>query len=121
MLYESPDSESLDSPDNIAISPRGGIILCEDGGHDPQRMVGLDAHGEVFPFAENLIDLAPGDIDQIDAVFPGTKQHFADEPVGVYTNQEWAGATFHGPWLFANIQTPGVTVAITGPWHRGNL
>jgi uncharacterized protein len=121
MLYESPTSEALDSPDNIAISPRGGIVLCEDGDHDPQRLIGLDSHGEVFTFAENLIDLAPGDIDQIDAVFPGTKQHFTDDHVGVYTDQEWAGATFYGPWLFVNIQTPGVTFAITGPWRKGSL
>jgi len=121
MLYESPGSEALDSPDNIAISPRGGIVLCEDGGHDPQRLIGLDARGEVFPFAENLIDLAAGDIDKIEAAFPGAKQHFTDDPVGVYTDQEWAGATFHGAWLFANIQTPGVTFAITGPWRKGSL
>jgi secreted PhoX family phosphatase len=38
-------------------------------------------------------------------------------------SQEWAGATFSrdGDWLFVNIQTPGVTFAITGPWHRGPL
>ena len=31
---------------------------------------------------------------------------------------EWAGAVFSpdGKWLFVNIQTPGVTFAITGPW-----
>lgn len=34
---------------------------------------------------------------------------------------EFAGATFMGEWLFVNIQTPGVTLAITGPWHKGPL
>lgn len=31
---------------------------------------------------------------------------------------EWAGAVFSpdGKWLFVNIQTPGVTFGITGPW-----
>ena len=40
-----------------------------------------------------------------------------------YRNQEWAGVTFSpdGKWLFANIQTPGVTFAITGPWERGQV
>ena len=33
---------------------------------------------------------------------------------------EWAGATFDadGKTLYANIQTPGITFAITGPWDR---
>ena len=26
-----------------------------------------------------------------------------------------------GNWLFVNIQTPGVSFAITGPWERGML
>ena len=35
-----------------------------------------------------------------------------------YRGSEWAGATFSpdGKTLFVNIQTPGVTFAITGPW-----
>ena len=35
-----------------------------------------------------------------------------------YRDSEWAGATFSpdGKTLFVNIQTPGVTLAITGPW-----
>ena len=36
---------------------------------------------------------------------------------------EWAGACYSpdGRWLFVNIQTPGVTFAITGPWGKGPL
>jgi secreted PhoX family phosphatase len=36
-------------------------------------------------------------------------------------DNEFAGATFssNGQWLFVNIQTPGVTFAITGPWGKG--
>ena len=34
---------------------------------------------------------------------------------------EFAGATFLDDWLFVNIQTPGVTLAITGPWRDGPL
>ncbi|TPV96039.1 MAG: DUF839 domain-containing protein [Myxococcales bacterium FL481] len=121
MVYESRSADDVDSPDNIAVSPRGGILLCEDGDSDPQRLVALSPAGNVSTFSENLIDLAPGDIDIIDAKFPGTKENFLDEPVGVYTGSEWAGATFYGRWLFVNIQTPGVTFAITGPWRRGCL
>ena len=41
--------------------------------------------------------------------------------IGDFRNREWAGATFSpdGRWLFANIQTPGITFAITGPWNDG--
>ena len=36
---------------------------------------------------------------------------------------EWAGATFSpdGRVLFVNLQSPGVSYAITGPWERGGL
>jgi uncharacterized protein len=121
LVYESPDSESVDGPDNLAISPRGGILLCEDGASDPKRLVGLTPDGRAFTFAENLIDLGSGAIEAIDAVYPGTKANFASDPIGVYTGAEWTGATFSGRWLFANVQTPGVTFAITGPWQRGSL
>ena len=38
-----------------------------------------------------------------------------------YRKLEWAGTTFSpdGKWLFANLQIPGVTLAITGPWRDG--
>lgn len=121
LVYESTSATELDGPDNIAVSPRGGIILCEDGGSNPKRLIGLSQRGEIFPFAENLIVLEPGDIDVIDARFPGTKAGFWDSPVDDYRGQEWAGATFHGDWLFANVQSPGVTFAIRGPWRKGAL
>lgn len=121
MLYESRSSADVDGPDNIAISPRGGIILCEDGDSDPKRMIGLTPSGVTFEFARNNVVLAAGDLDRVDAAYPGTKANFAAAPEGDYTAQEWAGATFHGDWLFANIQTPGITFAITGPWHKGAL
>ena len=37
--------------------------------------------------------------------------------------REWAGATFSqdGEWLFLNLYSPGVTVAITGPWQDGYI
>ena len=44
-------------------------------------------------------------------------------PAGDYRQSEWAGACYSpdGSWLFVNIQTPGVTFAITGPWGHGPL
>ena len=42
---------------------------------------------------------------------------------GDYRTQEFAGACYSpdGKWLFVNIQTPGITFAITGPWGSGPL
>jgi secreted PhoX family phosphatase len=42
---------------------------------------------------------------------------------GDFTGSEWAGATYSpdGRWLFANLQSPGITFAITGPWASGAL
>ncbi len=121
LVYESANAEDVDGPDNIAISPRGGIILCEDGGSNPKRMIGLTTKGDIFPFAENIIDLKEGDIDIINAYFPGTAANFWDNPVGNYSSREWCGATFYDDWLFANVQSPGVTFAIRGPWRKGAL
>ena len=40
-----------------------------------------------------------------------------------HRDNEFAGACFDpsGRYLFVNIQTPGVTFAITGPWDNGAL
>ena len=45
------------------------------------------------------------------------------QQAGDYRQNEWAGACYSpdGNWLFVNIQTPGVTFAITGPWGHGPL
>jgi secreted PhoX family phosphatase len=121
LVYESTDAAVLDGPDNVAATAAGNILLCEDGDSNPKRLVGLSNKGDLFHFAENNIELAEGDLDKIDAVFPGTKANFWDDAVGSFTSREWAGATFFGDWLFVNIQSPGVTFAITGPWFRGGL
>jgi secreted PhoX family phosphatase len=107
LIFESPGSNVLDMPDNIAVSPRGGILLCEDGSLVGQCMRGLTRRGEIFDFAQNNV------------VLNGEVNGFA----GDFRGSEWAGASFtpDGTWLFTNIQSPGITFAITGPWHRGAL
>ena len=42
---------------------------------------------------------------------------------GDYGDIEFAGAVFDptGRTLFFNVQTPGITFAVSGPWGRGNL
>ncbi|GAB5405352.1 MAG: DUF839 domain-containing protein [Aureliella sp.] len=104
LVFESPGSKVLDMPDNMTVSPRGGILLCEDGDYVPQRLQVLTEDGTLFPFAANNMQL------------DGLHGHKGD-----FRGSEWAGATFtaDGEWLFVNLQTPGVTFAITGPWRKG--
>jgi secreted PhoX family phosphatase len=103
LIFSSPGNDVLDSPDNITFSPRGGMVLCEDGsGRD-----GLTLDGQIFRFAENNI------------VLNGERGFMGD-----FSGSEWAGATFepkNGNWLFVNIQSPGITFAITGRWKQGPL
>ena len=108
-----------DNIDNITVSPRGGILMCEDG--DPvtdrygpgTRLIGLTGEGDSYAFAKNNVKLG---LEQL--VTAG--KHV---PPNDYRGEEWAGACFdaNGEVLFANIQTPGITFAIWGPWERGNL
>jgi secreted PhoX family phosphatase len=104
LLYESTDPAVLDYPDNIVVSPRGGLVLCQDSDGDDQYLHGLTPAGEVFAFARNATRL-------------DGQQGFA----GDYSGSEWAGSCFSpdGKWLFANLQEPGYSVAITGPWRDG--
>jgi secreted PhoX family phosphatase len=112
VVYDAPNATDVDNPDNITVSPRGGLLLCEDAAGnnfmEGERMVGLTLHGETFTFAMNNINLT---------------QPVRSVPAGDYRQNEWAGACYSpdGKWLFANIQTPGMTFAITGPWGKGPL
>jgi hypothetical protein len=109
-VFASPSADVLNAPDNVTVSPRGGLVLCEDGG-GREYLHGLTPDGEIFRFAENAIVLPPE--------FQESKGYSGD-----FSGSEWAGATFepkNGNWLFVNVQSPGVTFAITGPWRRGAL
>ncbi|WP_020573980.1 PhoX family protein [Actinopolymorpha alba] len=111
VLFASPDASVLNNPDNICVSPRGGIVLCEDG-DDFEYLHGLTADGEIFPFAQNQVVIPAGGV-------PGKSVNPGD-----YTGSEWCGSTFepkNGNWLFANAQSPGITFAITGPFRSGSL
>jgi secreted PhoX family phosphatase len=117
LIYDSPAGAEVDNPDNITVTPNGSLLLCEDAAGNTftegERLIGLTLKGEAFTFAMNNINLTA---DQIAAA---NKKIEPDD----YTQSEWAGACFSpdGRWLFVNIQTPGITFAITGPWHRGPL
>ena len=112
LRFESPSGSVLDSPDNICVTPSGGVLFCEDdasGDNDTHplapgitnvdRLIGLSREGQPFEFAVNISG-----------------------------GSEFAGACFSpdGEFLFVNIfgdATPnsGMTCAIWGPWRRGPL
>jgi hypothetical protein len=94
----------------MCVSPRGGLVLCEDGS-GMEFVHGLTTGGEIFRFAANNADLRGG---------TGGKNVAPND----YRGSEWAGAVFepkNGSWLFVNLQSPGITLAITGPWQQGAL
>ncbi|MCY3813400.1 MAG: DUF839 domain-containing protein [Gammaproteobacteria bacterium] len=99
LLYESPGRDTLDMPDNLVSLPGLGLLLCEDGG-SPTRLRLLTNDGEIVTVAENAV------------VLDGLRGFNGD-----YRGGEWCGACRAGDWLFVNLQVPGITFAITGPWE----
>ncbi len=112
LAYQSPSAAALDSPDNLVVTPRGGLLLCEDDASDD---------GDTHP-------LAPG-ITDVNRLIGLTRRGEAFElAVNRYNDSEFAGACFSpdGGTLFVNIfgdgtAGSGLTVAIRGPWARGAL
>ena len=103
MLFESPARTVLELPDNLCVTPHGGLMLCEDGlGGNFVRWLAPD--GRIFPFARNNVVL----------------RRRRNGIAGDFRGSEFAGATYSpdGRWLFVNVQAPGITFAITGPWDR---
>jgi len=95
LLYEPKNRGVLDTPDNLAVSPRGGVLICEDG-YPRNYLRGLTPDGGVFDFAENILDGG---------------------------GSEFSGPAYSpdGQTLFVSIQRPGIMLAITGPWGKGQL
>ncbi|MFF1924988.1 alkaline phosphatase PhoX [Streptomyces sp. NPDC058221] len=89
---------AFDGPDNITVSPYGGLVIAEDG-EGVQHLFGATESGRTYPIARNELNA-------------GTEE----EP----EYSEFTGVTFSpdGKTLYANIQTPGIMLAITGPWKR---
>lgn len=105
-MFESAGAPTLNMPDNLTLSPRGGLAICEDGTMTPS-VQGLTRDGRIFRFARKNI--------KIDKERNGL--------TGDFSQRECAGATYSpdGKWLFFNAQTPGITFAVTGPWAEGGL
>jgi Bacterial protein of unknown function (DUF839) len=89
-VFVSQSEELADNPDNITISPGGGLVLCEDGSglvvdgarRFGTRLLGVNRQGGSFVFAENNV--------VIDQPIPGKPAIVPDD----YRGFEFCGATF---------------------------
>lgn len=95
LLYESKEPAALNRPDNICLGSNGEIYICEDNSRSVHIRI-MTPKGEMSGFGRNIY-----------------RQENID-----YSAQEFAGVTFSPDFktLFVNIQIPGVTLAIWGPW-----
>lgn len=88
LIAEATHESILRNADNITFAPWGDLIVCEDTSSHC-GLVGIRPDGSQYQLADNA-----------------------------HTNSELAGACFapDGKTLFVNIQYPGMTLAITGPF-----
>jgi secreted PhoX family phosphatase len=79
----------LRNADNLTLAPFGDLLVCEDN-PVAQHIVGITPSGGMYRFAANA-----------------------------RRDSEFAGATFSadGSTLFVNLQKPGLTFAVKGPWR----
>lgn len=90
-LYLEPnDTSLLEYGDNLTVAPWGDVVLSEDGAKE-QYIRGITPNGEIYTLARSAY----------------------------LGNSEMCGVCFapNHPTLFVNIQKPGITLAITGPWE----
>jgi hypothetical protein len=88
-LYLEPnDTALLKNGDNVTVAPSGHLFICEDG-TGTNLLRGVTREGDLYSFARNASN-----------------------------DSELAGVCFSpdGSTLFLNIQTPGITLAVTGPF-----
>jgi len=88
VFAEPNDASALESPDNLTVSLRGELFVAEDSRGD-DRLVHVDSWGRVSAFGRNALN-----------------------------DSEITGPTFSpdGRTLFVNLQSPGITLAISGPF-----
>ena len=104
LVFESPGPDVLDSPDNLVVSPRGGLVMCEDGTGD-QYVRALDREGRIVNLARARLD--PG--RQLAGEFAGSC--FSPDGRVLFFNQQGdrqAGGTL-----------ASATYAMWGPWEDG--
>lgn len=90
LFVESRDPRRLQNCDNVTVTPWGDLLVCEDA-PEACSLVGITPSGDLYHFAENA-----------------------------WSESELAGACFDpaGQTLFVNLQQPGLTLAIDGPFPR---
>jgi hypothetical protein len=90
LAVEPNDFALLDGPDNLTVAPNGDLLVCEDGEPD-NFLVGITREGRLYRMARNACN-----------------------------GSELCGACFSHDrrTLFLNIQNPGITFAIEGPWGQ---
>ena len=80
----------LDYGDNLCVAPNGHLVICEDqeGMIVDNYLRGIDPAGRSYPLGR------------------------------LRRQTELAGACYSpdGSWLFLNVYSPTITLAITGPW-----
>ena len=91
LFIEPNDATLIEMADNLTVAPNGDLFICEDG-PETNGMTRVTSEGRLERFAVNRSNTS-----------------------------ELAGPCFSpdGSTLFVNIQNPGATVAITGPWRTG--
>ncbi|ADB32946.1 protein of unknown function DUF839 [Kribbella flavida DSM 17836] len=80
---------NFDGPDNVTVTPWGSLVLAEDG-NASSHVLSSTPGGPTYAIARNMLN-----------------------------DSEFTGPAFsaNGDVLFVNIQSPGITFAITGPWR----
>lgn len=86
LFIEPNDHTLVKNADNLTVHPGGDLVVCEDAG-EGNRLVGVTPQGQLYPLGRN-----------------------------VASRSEFAGSCFSpdGSTLFVNIQTDGLTLAISG-------
>ena len=81
---------TFDGPDNVTVTPWGSLVLAEDGA-GASHVLSSFPGGPTYAIARNQLN-----------------------------DSEFCGPTFtdDGKVLFVNMQDPGLTLAITGPWEK---
>lgn len=89
LFLEPNDSKVIANADNLSVTPWGGLVVCEDCDLTEQRLLMVEPDGSVSTFAVNRLNAS-----------------------------ELAGSCFSPDrtTMFVNIQNPGITLAIRGPW-----
>ena len=91
LLFEPTEPSLLNMPDNLCLNRNGNVVICEDNGVSVHLRV-MNQEGRFGTLAKNIVPQ--------------------------YDNREFAGVTMSPDFktLFVNIQIPGMTFAIWGPW-----